>query len=47
MALHGRLGPLRLGRKFVHHGARKEVIVLANGKNVYPEEIEAHYQKSP
>src|SRR5712675_2253678 len=28
-------------------GRGKEVIVLANGKNVYPEEIEAHYQKSP
>jgi long-chain acyl-CoA synthetase len=28
-------------------GRRKEVIVLANGKNVYPEEIEAHYLQSP
>jgi long-chain acyl-CoA synthetase len=28
-------------------GRQKEVIVLANGKNVYPEEIEAHYLHSP
>ena len=28
-------------------GRRKEVIVLPNGKNVYPEEIESHYLKSP
>jgi long-chain acyl-CoA synthetase len=28
-------------------GRQKEVIVLSNGKNVYPEEIEAHYLKSP
>ena len=28
-------------------GRRKDVIVLSNGKNVYPEEIEAHYLQSP
>jgi long-chain acyl-CoA synthetase len=28
-------------------GRKKEVIVLSSGKNVYPEEIETHYQKSP
>jgi long-chain acyl-CoA synthetase len=28
-------------------GRQKEVIVLSNGKNVYPEEIETHYLKSP
>jgi long-chain acyl-CoA synthetase len=28
-------------------GRLKEVIVLSNGKNIYPEEIEAHYLKSP
>jgi long-chain acyl-CoA synthetase len=28
-------------------GRDKEVIVLSNGKNIYPEEIEAHYLKSP
>jgi len=28
-------------------GRMKEVIVLSNGKNVYPEEIETHYLKSP
>jgi long-chain acyl-CoA synthetase len=28
-------------------GRKKEVIILSNGKNVYPEEVEAHYLKSP
>jgi len=28
-------------------GRKKDVIILANGKNVYPEEIEAHYLESP
>jgi long-chain acyl-CoA synthetase len=27
-------------------GRKKEVIVLSNGKNIYPEEIEAHYGKA-
>lgn len=35
------------GRHLFLTGRQKEVIVLSNGKNVYPEEIEAHYLKSP
>jgi long-chain acyl-CoA synthetase len=28
-------------------GRKKEVIVLPNGKNIYPDELESHYQQSP
>jgi long-chain acyl-CoA synthetase len=28
-------------------GRAKEIIVLSNGKNIYPDEIESYYQKSP
>ena len=28
-------------------GRKKEIIVLSSGKNLYPEEIEAHYRHSP
>jgi long-chain acyl-CoA synthetase len=28
-------------------GRQKEVIVLPNGKNIYPDELEAHYQQCP
>jgi long-chain acyl-CoA synthetase len=42
----GDLGRLdREGRLYVT-GRKKEVIVLSSGKNLYPEEIEAHYRQS-
>jgi long-chain acyl-CoA synthetase len=43
----GDLGYFDSGGNLFITGRSKEVIVLANGKNIYPEEIEAHYLKSP
>lgn len=40
----GRFDPK--GNLFVT-GRQKEVIVLANGKNIYPDELETHYLQSP
>jgi len=45
--LTGDLGYFDARRNLFLTGRKKEVIVLSNGKNVYPEEIEAHYLKSP
>ncbi|MGO8794988.1 MAG: AMP-binding protein [Candidatus Sulfotelmatobacter sp.] len=42
----GDLGYFDADRNLFLTGRKKEVIVLSNGKNVYPEEIEAHYLKS-
>jgi long-chain acyl-CoA synthetase len=44
--LTGDLGYFDSGGHLFLTGRKKEVIVLSNGKNVYPEEIEAHYSKS-
>jgi long-chain acyl-CoA synthetase len=43
----GDLGYFDAGGNLFITGRKKEVIVLSNGKNVYPEEVEAHYLKSP
>jgi long-chain acyl-CoA synthetase len=43
----GDLGYLDTHGNLFLTGRKKEVIVLSNGKNVYPEEIEAYYLKSP
>ncbi len=43
----GDLGYLDASGNLVLTGRAKEVIVLSSGKNVYPEEIEAHYLKTP
>jgi long-chain acyl-CoA synthetase len=43
----GDLGYFDGGGNLFITGRAKELIVLANGKNLYPEEIESHYLKSP
>lgn len=43
----GDLGYLDAGHNLFITGRQKEVIVLSSGKNIYPEELEAHYLKSP
>lgn len=43
----GDLGYFDAGGNLFLTGRKKEVIVLSNGKNIYPEEVEAHYLKSP
>jgi long-chain acyl-CoA synthetase len=43
----GDLGRLDAEGRLTITGRRKELIVLSSGKNIYPEEIEAHYRQSP
>jgi long-chain acyl-CoA synthetase len=43
----GDLGYLDRGGNLFITGRKKEVIILSNGKNVYPEEVEDHYLQSP
>jgi long-chain acyl-CoA synthetase len=43
----GDLGQLRPDGNLLITGRSKDVIILSNGKNVYPEELEAHYGQSP
>jgi long-chain acyl-CoA synthetase len=45
--LTGDLGYFDSGGNLFITGREKDVIVLSNGKNVYPEEIESYYLKSP
>ena len=45
--LTGDLGRLDEHNNVFITGRAKDIIVLASGKNIYPEEIEAHYQRSP
>src|SRR5215472_9604474 len=43
----GDLGHFDADGHLIITGRKKEVIILSNGKNLYPEEIEAHYLESP
>jgi long-chain acyl-CoA synthetase len=43
----GDLGYFDAGGNLFITGREKDVIVLSNGKNVYPEELESYYLKSP
>jgi len=43
----GDLGYLDAAGRLHITGRSKEIIVLSSGKNIYPEEIEAHYLQSP
>lgn len=45
--LSGDLGRMDAEGRLQITGRKKELIVLASGKNIYPEEIEAHYRQSP
>ena len=45
--LTGDLGRLDEHNNVFITGRAKDIIVLASGKNIYPEEIEAHYLRSP
>jgi long-chain acyl-CoA synthetase len=45
--LSGDLGRLDSHGRLTITGRKKDVIILANGKNLYPEEVEAHYKQSP
>ena len=45
--LTGDLGYFDADNNLFITGRKKEIIVSSSGKNIYPEEIEAHYLKSP